>query len=407
MPKQVIVQSSIEAVEIIETPIPTPREYEIVIEVIISGTNPKDWKYPVWYGFCFQVRSCTSQHAYVQSRKNWPHNSGDDIAGIVHACGKDVYEFRPGDRVAAYHITGAENGSFAEYAVAPDYTTFHIPHNVSFEEAATVPVAALTAAIALYADMKLPTPFHVGKSGEQGNNKVPILIYGVTSAVGAFAAQLARLSGLAPIIGIAGRAGDFARTLVDHVVDYRNGEDALVAGVETVLAKDDLDSKIIHVFDAISENGSLEATLRFIDPNRGVVSTVLPTNLFARDKENFRYPSGVKATNSAVPLIHETRKDFGYIWSRYLGRLLADGRLKGHPYEVVPGGLNGVLTGLKKLRDGKASGLKYVYRIKDTRDNLVVAGADQSDRQGDPSKTQSREAQHPYSSFPFPSASAK
>jgi len=49
MPKQVIVQSSIEAIEIIDTPIPTPGDNEIVIKIKVSGTNPKDWKYPLWY----------------------------------------------------------------------------------------------------------------------------------------------------------------------------------------------------------------------------------------------------------------------------------------------------------------------------------------------------------------------
>jgi NADPH2:quinone reductase len=48
MPKQVIVKSSIEAVEIIETPIPTPTEKQVVIKVVVSGTNPKDWKSPTW-----------------------------------------------------------------------------------------------------------------------------------------------------------------------------------------------------------------------------------------------------------------------------------------------------------------------------------------------------------------------
>jgi D-arabinose 1-dehydrogenase-like Zn-dependent alcohol dehydrogenase len=48
MPKQAIVQSSIEALEIIETPIPTPKDKEVVIKVVVSGTNPKDWKYPLW-----------------------------------------------------------------------------------------------------------------------------------------------------------------------------------------------------------------------------------------------------------------------------------------------------------------------------------------------------------------------
>ncbi|KAF8847307.1 GroES-like protein [Acephala macrosclerotiorum] len=263
MPKQLIVQSSIEAIEIIDTPIPIPHDKEVVIKVVVSGTNPKDWKYPLWYAF-FALSSSVPQVSVMLTflhRKNNPHNSGDDIAGIVHSIGKGVYEFKPGDRVVAFHEVETENGSFAEYAVAPDWTTFHLPHNVAFEEAATIPLAALTAAVALYGDMKLPAPYELIKPAE----KVPILIYGVTSAVGAFAAKFARLSGLSPIIGVAGRAQDFAKTLADYVVDYRNGEDALVAAVEEVLAKEGLGSKVPNVFDAISENGSIEVALRFLN----------------------------------------------------------------------------------------------------------------------------------------------
>lgn len=60
-------------------------------------------------------------------------NQGDDIAGIVHAVGSRVTEFKPGDRVAAFHQIGTSGGSYAEYAVAWDHTTFHIPDQTSFE----------------------------------------------------------------------------------------------------------------------------------------------------------------------------------------------------------------------------------------------------------------------------------
>ncbi|KAI1371646.1 putative alcohol dehydrogenase [Hypoxylon crocopeplum] len=371
MPKQAIVHGSIEVVEIIDTPIPSPRDKDVVIKVVVSGTNPKDWKYPHW--------------------KNLSLNSGDDIAGIVHSVGKDVYEFKPGDRVAAFHECLTENGSFAEYSVAPDWMTFHIPRNISFEEAATIPTAALTAAIALYVDMGLPAPFDPSKLVE-GGKKVPILIYGVTSAVGAFAAKCVRLSGLGPIIGVAGRAGDFAKTLVDYVVDYRKGEDALVAAVEEILTKEGLGKKVPYVLDAISENGSLETTLRFLDPNGGAVSTMLPPSLFAKDKENFKYPDGVRAVNTAVPRVFSTHKDFGYIWSRYIGRLLEDGRMKPHPYEVIPGGLGGVLTGLQNLKNGKASAVKYVYRIEDTGDDTIT---------GDPTRIHTHQSVHLLKDFPL------
>ncbi|KAI0543343.1 GroES-like protein [Xylaria curta] len=373
MPKQVIVQPSIDAIEIIDTPIPVPDNKEVVIKVAVAGSNPKDWKYPLW--------------------KNWPHNSGDDIAGIIHSVGKDVYEFKPGDRVAALHRAGKENGSYAEYSVAPDWTTFHIPEHVTFEEAATVPTAALTAAIALYVDMQLPPPY--SSVGSTIDNTSAIVIYGVTSAVGAFAAKLARLSGLHPIIGIAGRASGYAKTLVDYVVDYRLGEDAIVTRVEEILMKEGLGGKASHVFDAISEGGTLETTLRFLNADGGIVSTVLPPSLFARDKENFTYPPGVTAINSAVPRVHSTHEDFGYIWSRFFGRLLADGRLKPHPFEVVPGGLHGVLTGLQKLRDGEASAIKFVYNIEDTDDSLQPSKFSSS--------TEPRTKSHSLANFPFPS----
>ncbi|KAJ4305785.1 hypothetical protein N0V90_001317 [Kalmusia sp. IMI 367209] len=345
--KEVIVHPSIQSIDIIESPIPDPQDNEVVIKVIVAGTNPKDWKMPNW--------------------KNHPHNSGDDMSGLVHATGSLVTRFKPGDRVAAYHHSGRLHGSFAEYAVAPAHLTFHIPSNLSFEEAATIPLAAHTAALALYIDLQIPLPFTLQQSADaQEKKKEPFLIYGITSACGAFAAKFARLSGFGPIIGVAGRAGDFARTLADYVVDYRLGEDALVSSISTILEREGLGMKVPKVFDAISENGSLEATLRIIEPNGGVVSTLLPPKLFAKDKEHFEYPEDVTAMNTAAPQLFSVHKDFGYVWSQYMTRLLEEGRLRGHPLEVVPGGLHGVLTGLRRLYEGKASAVKYVYRVEET-----------------------------------------
>ncbi|PMD36787.1 GroES-like protein [Hyaloscypha variabilis F] len=330
MPRQVIVQPSIEAVEIIDTPIPVPKEHEVVIKVAVAGTNPKDWKMPL---------------------------CGDDLSGTIQSIGALVSEFRPGDRVAAFHCPGMPNGAFGEYAVAPDWTTFHIGH-LSFEEGATVPVAALTAALALFADLGLPATWKVVsdqvKAKEEG--KGPLLIYGVSSSVGAFAAKLARLSGIHPLIGVAGRSSAFAKTLVDHVVDYRDGEDAIIASIHSILSEEGLGNKVPYVFDAISEHGSLEAVARVIDPQGGVVVTVLPPQLFARDGNAFRWSEGVRAVNCVLPRVYGSHKDFGFVWSRYLGRLLQEGRLQAHPFEVVPGGLAGVLTALKRLRGGEASG---------------------------------------------------
>lgn len=60
-------------------------------------------------------------------------NQGDDIAGVVDKVGANVTEFKPGDRVAAFHEMLTPSGSYAEYAIAWAHTTFHIPKATSFE----------------------------------------------------------------------------------------------------------------------------------------------------------------------------------------------------------------------------------------------------------------------------------
>lgn len=100
-------------VEIVDSPIPIPEPDQVVTKVVVSGTNPKDWKRPQSTGTA--------------------SNQGDDIAGIVHSVGSNVVEFNRGDRVAAFHQMAAPGGSYAEYAVSYDHATFHIPKKTTFE----------------------------------------------------------------------------------------------------------------------------------------------------------------------------------------------------------------------------------------------------------------------------------
>jgi NADPH:quinone reductase-like Zn-dependent oxidoreductase len=60
-------------------------------------------------------------------------NQGDDIAGVVHEVGENVTEFKTGDRVAAFHEIMTPGGSYAEYALAHQHTTFHLPKHTTFE----------------------------------------------------------------------------------------------------------------------------------------------------------------------------------------------------------------------------------------------------------------------------------
>jgi NADPH:quinone reductase-like Zn-dependent oxidoreductase len=102
-------------VRIVDSPVPEPNADQVLIRVVVSGSNPKDWKVPEWMGT--------------------ETNQGDDIAGVVEKVGASVTEFKPGDRVAAFHEMMTPHGSYAEYAIAWAHTTFHIPKNISFEGA--------------------------------------------------------------------------------------------------------------------------------------------------------------------------------------------------------------------------------------------------------------------------------
>lgn len=64
-------------------------------------------------------------------------NQGDDFSGYIHEVGEGVTEFKKGDRVAAYHESFKPGGSYAEYGLSPDHTTFFLPEKTTFEGKAT------------------------------------------------------------------------------------------------------------------------------------------------------------------------------------------------------------------------------------------------------------------------------
>lgn len=109
------------SVTVQDVPIPEPQPDQVIIQVVVSGSNPKDWKIPNWIPDCVP-------------------NTGDDIAGIVHSVGSNVWEFKKGDRVASFHEMMTPGGSFAEYAVGWQHTTFHLPKDLSFEGKHPLPV---------------------------------------------------------------------------------------------------------------------------------------------------------------------------------------------------------------------------------------------------------------------------
>ncbi|EHA52667.1 hypothetical protein MCOR27_007380 [Pyricularia oryzae] len=332
MMKEAIVTRGPE-VTIADSEIPSPGPDQLVIRVVVSGSNPKDWKVTEWLGKTM--------------------NTGDDIAGIVHSVGSNVWEFKPGDRVASFHEMLTPGGSFAEYALGRQHTTFHLPSKVSFEEAATLPLAYMTSALGLHLRLGLPVPW------TPATEPTPLVVYGGASAVGAFVIKLAVKSNIHPIITVAGRGADFVEGLIDRskgdtIVDYRKGDDAVVQGIRDALKG----AELKYAYDATSEHNSYFNIAKAMSTG-GKITTVLP----AKDEA---LPDNVEITTTMVSTAHGDESDFAYAWFRLLARWLDEGTFKPHPHEVVEGGLNGVEKGLKGLKEGKASAVKYVFRIADT-----------------------------------------
>lgn len=335
-------------------PIPTiTHPCQLLIKVHATSCNPKDWKMATEK--LMTISSCP--------------NSGDDIAGTVVAVGSDVHDFKPGDRVAALHELGTPHGSYAEYAIAYSWSAFHLSENTSFEEGATVPMATFMATIGLFAMLQVTAgPWETAKER-------PLVVYGAASAVGAAVVRLAQIADVHPVICVAGRGMPFVETLIDKsqgdvVIDYRGGPEKVTNDMEKVLGA----KKLEYAFDAISEQGSHNNFLSLMDEEKGRVTFVLGGH---RDD----IPEGIEQTTTMAGSLWKELaatgekdrlgmgmggRDFGFAYSRLIGRWLQEQKLKVHPYEVVNGGLWGLETALKTLREGKSSATKFAIRISDT-----------------------------------------
>jgi NADPH:quinone reductase-like Zn-dependent oxidoreductase len=177
---------------------PVPAANEVLVRVKAAAVNPLDWHY--LRGEPYFMR--------LESGLGAPDNTrmGIDFAGVVEAVGPEVTRFKPGDRVF-----GGTAGAFAEYVLlAEDRMLVPIPDSVSFDDAAALPVAAVTALQALR-----------DKGRVEAGHKV--LINGASGGVGTFAVQLAKSMG-AEVHGVCStRNVELVQALgADRVFDYRN-----------------------------------------------------------------------------------------------------------------------------------------------------------------------------------------
>jgi NADPH:quinone reductase-like Zn-dependent oxidoreductase len=215
-----------------EVPTPTPKDGEALIRVHAAAVNPLDWR--LMRGSPYGIRIMTGL------RKPKDARLGVDVAGRVEEVGEKVTEFQPGDEVF-----GSCSGAFAEYACASETTLVRKPANVTFEQAAAVSIAGLTALQGLRDRGRL-------RPGQK------VLINGAAGGVGTFAVQIAKWLG-AEVTGVCStRNVDMVRTIgADRVVDYTR-EDFARSGERYDLILDMIGNRSIsEIRRALTRKGTL------------------------------------------------------------------------------------------------------------------------------------------------------
>ncbi|MGB1251082.1 MAG: NAD(P)-dependent alcohol dehydrogenase [Candidatus Promineifilaceae bacterium] len=178
---------------------PTPRENDLLIKVHATGLNAADWRMmradPFFVRFIAGLRKPKNQVL------------GVDIAGRVEAVGTGVTRFKVGDAVYA-DLSGIGFGGLAEYACVPEEIVALKPRNLTFEQAAAVPMAAVTALQGLRDIGRIQT-------GDK------VLINGASGGVGTFAVQIAKSFGATVTAVCSTSKMAQARSVgADHVIDY-------------------------------------------------------------------------------------------------------------------------------------------------------------------------------------------
>lgn len=193
-----------------DAPLPLINADDVLIKVHSSGVNPADWKFRAgWYA------------QFVP--RNLPFILGSDVAGIIEQVGAEVRDFKVGDQVFAM-TDMARNGTYAEYVAVRASEVAPAPCSIPLEQAAGLPLATLTAWLALHDLGQL-------NAGQR------VLIHAAAGGVGSMAVQLAKHAGAYVIATASATNLAFVQSLgADQVIDYRSHDfSTLVHGVDMVL----------------------------------------------------------------------------------------------------------------------------------------------------------------------------
>jgi len=328
--------------DLVDVPIPKLEPHQLLVRVGSVAQNPTD----------------------VQSLDGNAFGNGAvlgcDFTGTVEKLGEKVTSVKVGDRVAGL-VWGGEIpgiGGYSQYTIADEKICFKVPEEISSADAATVPLAAATAWLALYSESCL-------NISRRKDPHSPVLVWGGSSSVGAYTIQLARIYSIPVITVCSPKHFDLCKNLgAAHVFDYHDAD--VATKIKSVAPN------IQHVFDCIGSETSSTTAAQAVAEKSGNLCTVRPGKVFTEKVE-----SRVNVTDVLVWTVFlkdHQYKEFKWpasVADHKLGselfekvpEWLQDGTLRTNTSKVLSGGLAAVPEGFQMYRDGKISGFKLVYEL--------------------------------------------
>ena len=305
-----------EVVRVAEVAPPPSAPGRLSIKVAMAGLNPADWK-------------CREGWLRRYHQPSFPYVLGFDLAGTVSAVGDGCVGFAVGDKVVAKtEVARGGAGSLAEYTSVPLHFAAHLPAHVPMRDAASVPVAGITAWEAVFEMGQL-------KSGQT------VLVNGAAGGTGSFAVQLARMIKARVIATCSPGNFDYVRRLgADHVVDYR------APGLSEAIMKICPDG-VDLVLDTVGQ-GVLPQSVQLA--RRGGRVVTIATLV---DGEPQPDPAAAAARDVTVATAMSNREREGPQLLALVAAL-ADGRIRVPEIEVLPVWRAG--EGLERLKAGHVRG---------------------------------------------------
>ncbi|KAL3467300.1 GroES-like protein [Aspergillus heterothallicus] len=334
--KALVVQAIGNPLRLVQRPIPVPEPGWVLVKVAAAGINPHDQK---GRDFALFIEPYLPHAILAQ-----------DIAGTVVSLGEGVTAFTPGDRIFGQSnvLGGPDQGGLQEYALLHADYAARIPENLTFDDAATIPVNAVASFVAL---------FH--SSGLVDYSHDAIVVIGGGSNTGKFGLMFAKLAGFGKVITIAGgtrdsRKMEYLRSLgATHVIDRR----LTYLEIEREI-RDLVGDSLVYVYDTVNTAASQDLGLTLLSNSR---EGTLITLLKGRDDTALANKGGYR--KAQVLGVSRKHAEFAREFWRQLPGWIRDGTVESlGEVDVIEGlDVEKVNRVLDAYRDGKTVRKTHVH----------------------------------------------